>query len=180
MCRFNFKDVIDLKWYLQIVHDRYNPIPGPRIHIAHPYMDLWKSTIIQIKIHDLWMSVFNSPYKCEWIISTLISKQGYPCKNLLQWMSVELEYPRMDIDVIWISVFSYPSFYCPIRYSLISMDIHAWTCYGFSILGWETYNPKKFRSYLKKIKINIFLKNLSILKASITAYPRKSHADVTH
>jgi len=32
-------------------------------------------------------------------ISILISKQGYQWKDILQWMSVEHEYPRMDIHV---------------------------------------------------------------------------------
>jgi len=57
--------------------------------------------------------------------STLISKQGYPFKDILQWISVEHEYPRMDIYVfmgislqlsmlllvsIWISndIYGYP------------------------------------------------------------------------
>jgi len=55
-------------------------------------------------------------------ISTLISKQGYLCKDILQWMSVECEYPQMDINVfmdirlqssilLWITVFNYPWFY---------------------------------------------------------------------
>jgi len=42
----------------------------------------------------------------------------------------------MDIHVLWISVFHYPCFYgYPFGYPWISMDIHALTCYGFSIQG---------------------------------------------
>ena len=74
-------------------------------------------------------------------ISTLISKQGYPCKDIIPWMSVKHEYPRMDIHVSWISVFNYPCFYWyPFGYLLISMDIHAWTCYGFLIQGKRVRN----------------------------------------
>jgi len=47
--------------------------------------------------------------------SALISKQGYLCKDILQWMSVEYEYPQMNIHVfmdislqvsmlLWISI----------------------------------------------------------------------------
>jgi len=51
--------------------------------------------------------------------STMISKQGYPCKYILQWMSVEDDYPRMDIHVfmgISLQLF-------PFRHLLISMNI---------------------------------------------------------
>jgi len=37
---------------------------------------------------------------------------------------------------LWKSVFNYPCFYgYPFGYPWISMDIHALTCYGFSIQG---------------------------------------------
>ena len=69
-------------------------------------------------------------------ISTLIFKQGYPCKDILQWISVNNKYLRIDVYVLWISVFNYPCLYgYPFVYPWISMDIHALTCYGFSIRG---------------------------------------------
>jgi len=40
-------------------------------------------------------------------ISTFISKKRYPCMDILQWMSVEREYPQTDIHVSWLSVFHY-------------------------------------------------------------------------
>ena len=44
----------------------------------------------------------------------------------------------MDIHVLWISVFNYLCFYgYPFGYPLISVDIHALTCYGFSIQGFS-------------------------------------------
>jgi len=47
----------------------------------------------------------------------------------------------MGIHVLWISVFNYyPCFYgYPFGYPWISMDIHALTCYGFSIQGRGTF-----------------------------------------
>jgi len=43
--------------------------------------------------------------------------------------------------ILWISVFNYPCFYgCAFRYPWISMDIHALTCYGSSIQGFQTSN----------------------------------------
>ena len=58
-------------------------------------------------------------------MSTLISKHGYPCKDIPQWISVNNKYPYMDIHVLWISVFNYPCFYeYPFGYPWISMNIH--------------------------------------------------------
>jgi len=59
-------------------------------------------------------------------ISTEISKQGYPCKDILQWISVNNKYPRMDIHVymdislqlsmlLWISIW-------------ISLDFYGYPC----------------------------------------------------
>jgi len=72
-------------------------------------------------------------------ISTLISKQGYPCRdihaktfyngcpwsiNIHEWVTL----------FSWISVIIYPCFYWyPFGYPLISTNIDVWTCYGFSI-----------------------------------------------
>jgi len=73
-------------------------------------------------IHEFLMSAFSYPYNCVYphidiqagvsmsfyvslqlsiqvCISTLISKQGYPCKDTLQWVSVNNEYPWIDIHV---------------------------------------------------------------------------------
>ena len=69
-------------------------------------------------------------------ISALISKHGYPCKYISQWISVSNKYSLMDIHVFWISVFNYLCFYgYPFGYPWIYIDIHALTCYGFSIQG---------------------------------------------
>jgi len=64
---------------------------GPRIHSIYPYMDFGKSTVIHMDIHDFGMSVFNSPFKCGY--RRWYSNKGYPCKDILQWMSVEHEHP---------------------------------------------------------------------------------------
>jgi len=69
--------------------------PGRR-SIAYPCMDLEKSTDINMDIHDFWMSVLH--YPLAWIFK-LISKQGYPYKDILQWISVTNKYPWMDIHV---------------------------------------------------------------------------------
>jgi len=51
-------------------------------------------------------------------------------------VSVNNKFPRMDINVLWISVFKYPCFYgYPFGYSWISVDIHVLTNHGFSIQG---------------------------------------------
>jgi len=51
--------------------------------------------VIHTDIYDIWMSILSHQVR----ISTLISKQGYPCKDILHWVSVEHEYPRMDTYV---------------------------------------------------------------------------------
>jgi len=90
----------------------------PKIH-CYPYEHPWfLDDSLQLSM-QVW-------------ISKLISKQGYPFKDNLQWIAVEHEYPRMDIDVLCISVWFYP---CSFGYPLIFVDILAWTCYGFSIQG---------------------------------------------
>jgi len=50
----------------------------------------------------------------------------------------------MNIHVLWISVFNYPCF-CgyPFGYPWISVDIHALTCYGFSIQGFHLRTKEK-------------------------------------
>jgi len=74
-------------------------------------------------------------------ISILMSKHGYQCKDIPQWISVNNKYPWMDVHVLWISVFNYPCFYgYPFGYPWISMDIHASTCYWFSIQGCNMRN----------------------------------------
>ena len=102
--------------------------PGPRIH--------------SISIHRVpKIHVYQHGYPWFWDVSlqlsiqvsTLISKQGYPCKDILQSISLN-KYPWMYIHVLWISVFNNPCFYkYPFGYPWISMDIHALTSYGFSI-----------------------------------------------
>ena len=71
-------------------------VPGPRIHSIHPYMEFQKSTDINMDILDFWILVFYEYFRFldislrllvlsiqVWIF-TLISKQGYPCKDILQ------------------------------------------------------------------------------------------------
>jgi len=107
--------------------------PGPRESIAYPYMDFQRSTDINMDIHYFYVSLQLS---IKVWISTLISKQGYPFKDILQWISVNNKYPWMDIYVLWISDFNYWCFYgYPFGNPWISMDIHTLTCYGSSILG---------------------------------------------
>jgi len=111
----------------------YPTFPDPRTHSISIH---WFPKVHGYPYGYLWFLDVSLQFSMQVWISTLISKQGYPCKDILQWMSVEYEYPRMDIHVLWISVFSYPCFYWySFGYQLISMDIHAWTLYGFSILG---------------------------------------------
>jgi len=57
--------------------------------------------------------------------SRLISKQGYSYKDILKWISVE--HGNQQIDLM----------FCGYQPSITHafMDIHAWTCYGFSIQG---------------------------------------------
>jgi len=56
-------------------------------------------------------------------------------KDILQWISVINEWISM---FLWISVLNYARFYgYPFGCPWISMDIHALTCYGFSIQGDE-------------------------------------------
>jgi len=53
----------------------------------------------------------------------------------------------MDVHVLWISVFNYPCFYGHLLgYPWISMDIHALTCYGFSIHGRPSKKKQKKRN----------------------------------
>jgi len=63
-------------------------------------------------------------------LSTLISKQGYPCIDILQWISVNNKYPWMDIHVfmdislelsllLWISIWISIDFYWYPRIDLL-------------------------------------------------------------
>jgi len=62
-----------------------------RESIPYPCMDFQKSTDINMDIHDFWDDSLWLAIQA-WI-STLISKQGYPCKNILYWISVKNKYP---------------------------------------------------------------------------------------
>jgi len=109
-----------------------------RESIAYPYMDFQKSTDINIDIHDFWMSVLSYPFKFWY--PHLISKEGCQCKDILQWIFVNNKYSWMDIHVLRILFFNCPCFYgYPCGYPWISIDIHAFTCYGFSIQGTKVY-----------------------------------------
>jgi len=79
---------------------------------------LRQGRIHSISIHG-YPKIYSYPFGYPWFldvslqfsiqvrISTLISKQGYPCKDILQWMPVKHEYPRMDIHILWISLFNH-------------------------------------------------------------------------
>jgi len=84
----------------------------------------------------------------------LISKHGYPCKDIPLWISINNKYPYMDIHafmdislqlpvLLWISIW-------------ISLDFYGYPCidcYGFSIQG----NPLHMQIYaLKKESKKIF------------------------
>ena len=64
----------------------------------------------------------------------------------------------MDIRVLWISVFRYPCFYgYKFGYPWIFMDIHALTCYGFSIQGnFVISKIRFFSSFFSKVKKALF------------------------
>jgi len=113
-------------------------------------MDFRKSTGFHTDIHDFWIQssiLHTSVDEYHMYINvniTLISKQGYPCKDILQMMDIHV---FMDISLLlsmllWISIRIYFDFYgYPLGYPLISMDIHALTCYGFSIQRLKTRDP---------------------------------------
>jgi len=105
------------------------------------------------------MSVFNYPYKCgypHWYTSKDIHARI--CKR--QLISVKHKYPWLAIHVLWISVYNYPFLYgYAFGYPWISMNIHAWTCHGFSIQGWQVSSPKisDLSDILARQKWQIFL-----------------------
>ena len=122
-------------WTKKASGDLFSPLKKEKVLVLQqilvpksiPYActDFQKSTVIHMDIHDFFISVFNYSCKCGY---SVISKQGYPSKDILRWMSMKHEYP-----LLWISVFKYPCFYWySFGHPLISTDIHAWT-YGFSI-----------------------------------------------
>jgi len=122
-----------LSYFYGCLMMRYVLITLVRESIAYPYMDFQKSMDTHIDIHDFWISPQLSI--SVWI-STLISKPGYPCKDILLWISLNNKDPWMDIHVLWISVFNYPWFYgYPFGYPWISIDIYTLTCNVFTIQG---------------------------------------------
>jgi len=78
-------------------------------------------------------------------VSTLISKQGYPCKDIRQWISVN-KYSWTDILVFYEYRFSAIHAFMDVHLDilgflwiytqLLAMDIHALTFYGFSNQGY--------------------------------------------
>jgi len=97
--------------------------PGPRIHRI--------STHGFPKFHGYqhgypWFLDVSLQLSIKVRISTLISKEGYPCKDMLQRISVNNKYPWMDIHVfmdinlqlsmlLWISIW-------------ISLDFYGYPC----------------------------------------------------
>jgi len=77
-------------------------------------------------------------------ISTLISKKGYPCNDILQLISVDHKYPCMDINVLWISLFNYPSF-MDIHFDIqafmdIQFDIHGFLWISMQRLAMDSWS----------------------------------------
>ena len=77
--------------------------------IAYPYMDIQISTV---GYPWFFIPFFNSPCKC-W----------YSCKDILQWMSVQHEYPRMDIRAFISNVYAFINIHLDIPWFL-KIDIH--------------------------------------------------------
>jgi len=85
--------------------------PGPRIHSK----DMHGFPKIHGYQHGYpWYLDASIQLSIQAWISTLISKHGYPCKDIPQRISLNKKYPYMDIHVLWILVFSYSCF----------MDVH--------------------------------------------------------
>jgi len=103
-----------------------------RESIAYPCYGFPKTTVIQIDIHDFWMSVFNSPYKCGYPhdIQAGISVQGHSTIDIRKTLKSMAIYPYF-MDSLQLSMF----YGCPFGYLWIYIDIHAWTCRGFSFQG---------------------------------------------
>jgi len=106
--------------------------PGPRIHniSIHGF-----PTIRGYQHGYPWFLDVTLQLSIQVWISALISKLGYPYKDILRWISVNNKNSWMDIRVfmdirlqlsilLWIHPFGNP---------WISVDIRALTCYGFSI-----------------------------------------------
>ena len=96
---------------------------GPRIHCISIHR-FPKSTDVQMIFGCQYSNIHTSVD-----IQEGISMQRHSTIDIRK-------YPWMNIHILWISVFNHPCFYgYPFGYSWISMDIHALTCYGFSIQG---------------------------------------------
>jgi len=110
-------------------------VPGPK-STAYPYIDFQKPSVIHMDIHDFWLLVFNSPYKWgypHWYSSRDIHERTF--YNGCPW---NMNIHELISVFLCISVFNYSCFnWYPFGYPLISMDIHTWTCYGFSMPGCE-------------------------------------------
>jgi len=89
-----------------------------RESIAYPYMDFKNPRI------SIWISIVfgcqSSILHTSVDVHILITKQGYPCKDILQWMSVEHEYLRMD------DIHSFYGYQSSIIHAFINihLDIH--------------------------------------------------------
>ena len=137
-------------------------VSGPRIHSIsiHGFPNT------HVHQHEYpWFLDASLQLSIQVWISTLISKQGYSHKYILQRISVNNKYPWMDIHVLWISVFNYPCFYgYPFGYPWTSMDVHALTCYGFSIQVLNRWRTKAVGNAI----FNIFITSVLVRKVRAT------------
>jgi len=101
--------------------------------IAYPYM--YSQKIQGYPYGYAWFLNVSLQLSMQVWIPTLISKQGYPCKNNgCSWnMNIHEWISKVFLDTsLQLSMHIY---WYPFGYPLISMDIHAWICSGSSILG---------------------------------------------
>ena len=66
-------------------------------------MDFQKSTVVRMDGYPLFLDV-SLQFPIQVRISTLISKQGYPCKDILELISVEHKFQWMDIHFMDINL----------------------------------------------------------------------------
>jgi len=109
--------------------------PGPRIHSMsiHGFPNTRRiSTLISI-IFGCQSSIIHTRVDIYIDIQAGISMQGH---SAMDSRKVDNKYPLLDIHVFMISLFILTCFYrYPFGCLWISMDIHALTCYRFSIQG---------------------------------------------
>ena len=103
-----------------------NPVPFP----------LQKSTDINMNIHDFWMCL---QLFTQVRITTLISKQGYPWKDILKWIFVTMnihERISMFYGYQFSIIYAFIDFHLDIySFMYIHLDIHVFMDIHLDILG---------------------------------------------